>query len=99
MQPRSVLGIDVFDPVFLLSGFRLEPRGHEEVAGREAVTVAVATTPTCEAGPFDHHDLLHEIAVDAEWGVLLRGVWRYGEAEAQGFVFREIRFESHQSSR
>ena len=86
----------VVDPSSLATGLDLEPAGRTTRAGRETILVTATPRP----GPLgSQHDVLlagadsHELAVDAERGVLL-GADSYLDGESASlFEVREIAFD------
>ena len=88
--------VGIVDPSWLATGLDLEPAGRARCAGREAILVTATPRP----GPFGaQHDALlagadrHELALDAERGVLLEaGSFLDGEP-ASLFQVVEIAFD------
>jgi len=84
------------DPAPLTAGLTLEPAGHVDVAGRDAILVRAVPRPR----PFraEQEALLagadrHELAVDAERGTLLRTVSFLDDEPAQRLEIVEIGFD------
>jgi predicted RecA/RadA family phage recombinase len=88
--------LHVVDPSSLATGLELEPAGRATRAGREAILVSARPRPGPHA--FQHDVLLggadrHELAVDAERGVLLGAASFLDDEPAWLFEVREITFD------